>query len=320
MQDQPVFTCPAGSVRRRRLGAIGKAILSCALLAGCQPDQAQDARSNEMFGLFKSKGAAKLPSTVAPQVGAPLKRESTLPRTPPPADDPRCSSQRIAGVPPQARFVAADFDGDARPAFRIASQAGVPPLAIINVGGQVRRPEFWELKSDADPAFVRKRAIQLDPAQDTWASATVFQIACLPGHQLAVGLVHAQARPEQSLLVYDTAANAFRKVADIVYDSSSGSPDSLFDMLPAGPASALVLFHTGKLRLKAETYVREHDHVLVFSPKHPQGLEILKLGLDDGNVVRWTLSGRTLWLETLDARDEKHPQQFIWSLDLTAVL
>ena len=273
-----------------------------------------------MFGLFKSKGAVKLSTTVAPELHATLKRESTLPRTPAPADDGRCAAMRVAGVPPQAKFVADDFDGDTRTGFRIASRAGVPPLGIVNVGGQVRRPEFWELKSDADPAFVRKRAVQLDPQQDSWASATVFQIACLPGRQLAVGLVHADARPAQTLLTYDTAANTFHKISDVVYDTSSGSPDSLFDMLPAGPEAALILYHTGKIRLKAEVYVREHDHVLVFSPRHPQGLEVLALGLDDGNVVKWTLSGKTLWLQTQDRRDEKQPRDFFWSLDLASVL
>lgn len=273
-----------------------------------------------MFGLFKGKGASALATTVAPELHATLKRESALPSTPAPADDTRCTAQRVAGIPPQAKFVADDFDGDTRTGFRIASRAGVPPLGIVNVGGQVRRPEFWELKSDAEPAFVHKRAVQLDPRQDSWASARVFQIACLPGRQLAVGLVYAEARPTQTLLAYDTAGNTFRKVAEIVYDSSSGSPASLFDTLPAGPEATLLVYHTGEIRLKAEVYVREHDHVLVFSPKHPQGLEVLALGLDDGNVARWALSGKTLWLETQDRRDAKQPRQFFWSLDLSAVL
>ena len=333
MPDQPVIAragAATGSARhapaaarsrsQRRLAAVGKAILFCAALAGCQPDHAEDGGSNAMFGLFKGKGAGKLATTVAPELHATLKRETTLPRTPAPAADARCASMRVAGVPPQAKFVADDFDGDTRTGFRIASQAGVPALGIVNVGGQVRRPEFWELKSDADPGFVRKRAVQFDPQQDSWSSARVFQIACLPGRQLAVGLVHAESRPTQTLLSYDTAANTFRKVAEIVYDSSSGSPASLFDTLPAGPEATLLVYHTGEIRLKAEVYVREHDHVLVFSPKHPQGLEVLALGLDDGNVAKWALSGKTLWLESQDRRDTKQPRQFFWSLDLSAVL
>ena len=82
----------------------------------------------------------------------------------------------------------------------------------------------------------------------------------------------------------------------------------------------MVLWHSGQLRVRAEVYVRERDHLLLFSSGHPQGLEVLSLGLDDGNVERWAMVGHTLWIETVDARNIEKPVSFVWSLDLTKAL
>ena len=88
-------------------------------------------------------------------------------------------------------------------------------------------------------------------------------------------------------------------------------------MTPVATNAALVLFHTEELRLKAEVYVRKYDHLMLFSDRFPQGLEVLKLGLDDGNVRRWAMNGPTLWLDTVDLRTNK---TFVWTLDLSQLI
>ncbi|PTT87295.1 hypothetical protein DBR42_11965, partial [Pelomonas sp. HMWF004] len=58
------------------------------VMAGCNPQDASSQRSEGMFGLFKSKPAASLSSTVAPEVGAPLKRETAFTAAPTPLPSP----------------------------------------------------------------------------------------------------------------------------------------------------------------------------------------------------------------------------------------
>ncbi len=272
-----------------------------------------------MFGLFKGK-AARLPSTVAPELRAALKHETAMPRAAAPARDTRCAQARVDGTPPKARFVAPEFDGSTRSALRVPGRPGLAPLGIVNIGGDVRRPQFWELASDADPQFVRQVPVALDPAEGKWVTARAIEAGCLPGPLLALGLAYATGDTFQSVLVYDRSTHQVRKIADAVYDASSGHADSLLDTRDAGPDRTLLLYHTGELRLRAEVYLREYDHVVVFAPQHPQGIEVLKLGLDDGNVVDWLLAGKTLWLHTQDRRNEKQPGNFFWSLDLSSVL
>ena len=269
-----------------------------------------------MFGLFKGK-PARLPSIVASELRAVLEHETALPRVAAPAQDTRCAQARVDGTPPEARFVPPEFDGSTRSALRVASRPGLPSLAIVNMGGDVRRPQFWALASDAaDAAFVHQIPVQLDPAEARWATARAIEAGCLPGPLVALGLAYATGDTFQSVVTYDRATHQVRKLADAVHDASSG----LLDTRAAGADRALLLYHTGELRLRAEVYVREYDHILVFSPPHPQGLEVLKLGLDDGNVVDWLVAGKTLWLHTQDRRNEKQPGNFFWSLDLSAVL
>ncbi len=273
-----------------------------------------------MFGLFKGK-AARLPSVVAPELRAALKHETALPHAVAPAQDTRCAQARVDGTPPKARFVPPEFDGSTRTAVRVASRPALAPLGIVNLGGDVRRPQFWELASDAaDATFVRQVPVQLDPAEGKWVTARVIEAGCLPGPLLALGLAYATGDTSQSVVTYDRTSHQVRKLADAVYDASTGHPDSLLDTRAAGADRALLLYHTGELRLRAEVYLREYDHVLVFSPQHPQGLEVLKLGLDDGNVVDWLVVGKTLWLHTQDRRNDGQPGNFFWSLDLSAVL
>lgn len=292
------------------------------MVAGCQPDMAGDGGSTGMFGLFKGK-AAKLPSIVAPELGAALKREAAFPARSPalpmPAYD-QCTPVRVAGVPPQASFTGAEGEEATFSGFRVAAHAGQPPLALVNISDLQSRLEIWDLSSDATPTFTHQRPLQIDPSQTSWGASRALDVACLPGDHLAIGLYYANPRTRHAIFVYDIAANAFHKIGDAVLDSSSGVPERSFETWPVTPDSAMVLWHSGDVRVKAEVYVRERDHLLLFSPHHPQGLEVLSLGLDDGNVERWAMVGKTLWLETVDARNITKPATFVWSLDLAKAL
>jgi hypothetical protein len=321
-QDSPSIARAPAAPALAHLRLALRALLLGTLLAGCQPDLAGDGGGSGMFGLFKGK-AAKLPSVVAPQLGAALKREAAFPAASPAlprAAYDHCKPTRVAGVPPASRFVGTDADVPSQSGWQVSAHGAQPPLALVNVSGLKPHLEVWELGTEAAPTFLRQRTLQVDPGQSSWGVWRVLDAACLPGDRLAIGMAYANPRAQHALYVYDIAGNAFAKIGDAVRDSSGGLPGRLFETWPVGPDSALVLWHSGEIRVKAEVYVRERDHFTLFSPRHPQGLELLTLGLDDGNVERWAMVGHTLWLQTVDARNIEKPTAFAWSLDLAKAL
>lgn len=305
----------------RVAASLCKAALFAAALAGCQPNQAADNGSEGMFGLFKSKASAKVASSVAPEVGHPLKRETAFPSTIPllpHADYNHCTPVAVVGRVPAVTFTKdAEEDGQTTTGFLIAGDQGSPPLAVVNTLTDNPKFEIWELESDQHPVLVKKRALEIDPEQAKWVQAGVADGACLPGRQMMMAVTYAAPMAREALYVYDIGANRFRKIGRIAPDSSSGLPFRYFETWPATSDTAMVLYHTDELRLKAEVYVRRFDHLVIYSPRYLNGLEVLKLSLDDGNVRRWAMVGKTLWLDTFDRRNDA---SFIWSLDLSNVL
>lgn len=304
---------------RRPARIIGKLMLACLMLAGCQPDMAGSTGSDGMFGLFKAK-IERLPSSVSPRLHAQLKRQASFPAVPVARRYPGCSSARVIGIPPAARFVADDYTGTVQDAFRVAGSARLPPLAIVNIGAATHRPQFWRLVSDADATFAEQLHVQLDPSEKGWITAGIEGVGCLPGSLLALGLGWSDGRSFQSIALYDRAANKLRTLSQAAYAAVSGATNDLLDTREAGSDTALLLYHTDDLRLRAEIHARKYDHVMLFSARYPQGLEVLTLGLDDGNVVEWNVIGGTLWLHAQDRRDRQRPKEYFWSLDLTSVL
>ena len=273
-----------------------------------------------MFGLFKSKPAAALASTVAPEVGATLKRETAFPATPgalPASAYNRCKPVGVFGTPPNATFRPTAIDGESSTGFLVAANGSRPPLALVNRLTDKPAFEIWQMQPGNAQAFDKPLPFSLAPEQATWHSYVLADAACLPGDQMLLGVSHRAPTPRQSLFLYDLGAQRFKSLGLIAPDTSKGPPFRLFETWPVAANAALVLFHTEELRLKAEVYARKFGHLVLFSDRFPQGLEVLKLGLDDGNVRRWAMTGSTLWLDTVDLRTNS---TFVWSLDLSQVI
>lgn len=301
---------------------LGKVILLGPMIAGSPLSLAGNGGNTGMFGLFKPR-VAPLPSVVATELGVKLKRETVFPAHPPALPQPgydHCAPVRVRGVPPHASFTGDGGDEATSSGFRVAAHAGQPALALVNISDLISRLEIWELSAEATPAFTRQRMALMDPAQASWGAWRALDVACLPGDRLAIGLYYANPHTQHALFVYDITTQAFHKIGPAVLDSSTGVPERSFETWPVSAGSAMVLWHSGEVRVKAEVYVREHDHLMLFSPRHPQGIEVLSLGLDDGNIVRRAMVGQTLWIETVDARALDKPAHFVWSLDLTQAL
>lgn len=272
-----------------------------------------------MFGLFGGKKTAETATVIAPEIGEPLRTQNAMPQarsTVKQQSDFECKVAEFRGHPPGGEWVTEEVNGETQPVYLIPATAGQPALAIL--ADPQYRMQIWEMSNDKPARFVRQRSVALDAAQGTWAMYFAIEVACLPGQHVAVAVGYSAPAMKRALYLYAPKSNEFRRVDAIESDKSGPPPFSSFETLAISPTAKLVNYRTGVVRLGAENYVYQHNHILLFSPIHPKGLEVVKLGLDDGNLREWTMQGKTLWLRTHDRR--KQPKDFIWSLDLHRVL
>ena len=267
-----------------------------------------------MFSFFKKKPADV--SSVHPTVGATLTRAAAFPNPiEPPALPVTCRRAAVEGVPPLAKLVDEHIEGQTSYAY-IVSNPGRPTLAAVNVTDKDGVVELWELSEQLE--FVRKRAVRVDPEQSSWITYLFTDAACLPGDRLLLGIYFIAQQVKQALFVYDISNNTFTRLADVARDVDDR--ERFFTAQPAAANASIVLYNTGQVRTAPEQYYNAFNHLVLFTPQHPTGLEILKLAAADGSVRRWTVIDKTLWLQATDRRDPRKPADFVWSLDLSKVL
>lgn len=270
-----------------------------------------------MFGLFGGGKSAEAASVIAAELGAQLQKQTKMPQGSASASqgsDFECRIVQLRGHAPAGEWVPEVIPEETQPVYVVPATAGQPALAILSDSDF--HLQVWELSSDKRSRFIKRRPVLLDTAQEGWGMYFPIQVACLPGRQVAVAVGYTAPMIKRALYLYATASNQFRRI-DSIESDMWGSPGS-FETLAVSASAKLVNYRTGAIRLGAENYVYRYDHILLFSATHPQGLEVIKLGLDDGNLLEWAMQGKTLWLRTHDKR--KQPQQFVWSLDLQRVL
>jgi hypothetical protein len=291
---------------------IGLLVLA-GLFAGCGPAQSNDGGNGMIFGLFKSK----FTTSVSPQVGASLVRETAWPASlpaPPAASYPQVRNVSIeGGLPPAGTLAATRAEHPAAEAFVIDA------LAIVNTYEPERRTQLWQLDGRDARRFDKQRAATFDPAQAKWLMYSAESVLALPGRQVLIQLKYHRPQATDGLFVYDAEADRLRSLGNVEPDWSRGLPFRFVDSLQLRPDAVLVRYQTDKERLGPQRYVNHFEHLVLFSPRHREGLELVKLGLDDGSVRRWGLSGSKLWLQTVDERAAP-PREAVWSLDLARVL
>lgn len=304
----------------RRTGRL-VAALALALLVACGGASGEE-KGGGMFGLFKRGKDTPTASRVAPEVGAPLVRQTAFPGAAGPAPGAAFADCREAAVRGQAAaavIVETFVPGESVLGWRVGARGGVPPLVFFDVPGRQPRFELWELGAGALPGVTRQRSVQLGEGQARWSGFNLAAAGCLPGGRIALAVHHGDPTPKDGLFVYDAATQQFRALGRIAVDVSR-LPPRYFEVMAASADAALLRYGSDNQRLAAERYARGREHLLLYSPRHPDGLEVLDLALADGNVRRWGLVGRTLWLETADPRVGGEKGSFVWSLDLARVL
>jgi hypothetical protein len=294
--------------------------LGCALAAtlaiGCgQANSTSPSKDDSMFGLFKSKS----PSVVDPAVGATLVRESTFPSSPatpavPAYEQPR--RMALSALPP-AGTLSPVVDGKS-PAEAWVMDTPSVGLALVDVFEPKRRCELWLIDSKDGRKPATQVPLRFDANQQKWSAYNSQEVLALPDNKLLVLLQYRLPNPVNGLYLVD-ASGVVKTFGLAQPDWHAGLPSRFLDNLQLSPRAVLVAYRTDSVRLGAERYVNRFDHLVLFSPTHPLGLEVARIGIDDGNVRDWRFSGSKLWLQTSDDRGDA-PKAFNWSLDLSRVL
>ena len=273
-----------------------------------------------MFGLFRgSKPARSTTTEVAAEAGAVLVRASAFPAAVPAAATAafgNCRRLAMDGVPPAAKLLAEAIRGQTTTAYRIDGLAGQPPLLLANIRGAHPRIDLWEL-GDGD-RFARPRPLLLEAAQPNWVGFLLQSVACLPQQRLLLAVSYTEPEPRDALYVYDIAGRTFAKLGRV--DPDPEQPGRHFEVRAIAADAAIALYFSDVRRQGPERYLNQYHHLRLYSPRYPQGLALLRLGIDDGNIERWAMVGKTLWLDTVDARDAGQPKRYVWSLDLSSLL
>lgn len=271
-----------------------------------------------MFGLFGGKKTDTPVTSVAPEVGSALHAQQTGPSTLATIGVPNesdCRVLQLRGQPPDGAWSDQAVAGETRPVFFVPAEHGQPALAMVS--DPKARMHIWELSQDAPPRFIRERPVALGPDQASWLMYFPVAMACLPGDRVAIAVSYTAPAMKEALYIYSHTTNEFRRIDTIEPEMSGPPPFSSFETLSAATSAKLVNFRTGAIRLGSGNYVYRHNHILLFSARFPNGLEVVKLGVDDGNLRQWAMVEKTLWLRTHDKR--KSAAEKIWSLDLSKV-
>jgi hypothetical protein len=281
------------------------------ILGGCNGESGL----SNMFGLFKKVRK----SVVARELGVELQNHEGLPEIPVQrsAAYPAVEIKYIRGTPADPSWDDKFVEGESQVVYVVPASLSGVALAFV-AGFETRNIfEVWEISKDSQPKFIKKRTVQADPKQSSWVLGFPQTVTTLPSKQILLAIKYHDPQPKTGLYHYDPTTNIFTKIDVIEPDADlTRLPFVNFEVLQSSPETMLIFYHTDAIYQglnKKDVY--GYEHVRFFSAKYPQGFEILKLGLDDGNIDAWGMKDKNLWLKTSDRRN-KDPKAFIWSLNL----
>lgn len=292
-------------------GAIAAAVLGARLYT--EPSASEANRMVSLFGKKKKPAS----TTIHPSVGSALQPIDEYPAD---LDAPRavtgatCSKVRVDGAPPSATFTAGGAVEASHTGYIVRGLANRAPFLIVNNSTESRF-ELWNLDAGSPPRILDLQplpALQADQAE--WLQYFVFDAACLTSSQLLLAVGYFDPRRKNALYLLHGESGGFQLISEV--DSDTRDLGKFFEIRPVSPDTALALYYTRRTRQSAEIYHNYFNHLMLFSPAHPQGMEIATIGIDVGNVRRWDVADGTLYLHTVDARN-KRPKERNFSLDLS---
>ena len=296
------------------------------MLAGCKPsanhaDQPSNNADMSLFSTLFKKKVPKAPSTVHPIVGAELVPIDQLPNLKK-LDDTlsygTVKTYKYSGESPNIVLA------EGRPvSISNAAYVAMPedpkakPVAFINIEPQMTF-ETWELNNGLSLNTLVDTS-NIHPDQAKWYHRMARNINLLPGGDRLLFIIsYSDPIRKTALYTYSTSNNKFHFINNNVRDNIQ--IDQYYKLYPISKDSIIAVYYSGRTRQAAEFYHNYYNHLLLFSPDYPDGLEFLKLGIDDGNVETLLLKDDVLYLETWDIREHGHPKQRFFSINLRTLL
>lgn len=192
------------------------------------------------------------------------------------------------------------------------------PIALIN-NPKSARFDVWELDSIQSLKPVKKVTTnELSEESKSWINYSVVDMACLPKQQLLVAVNYYDPRSKIALYLYDVPNKHFSIYSEA--DTNAQNLDKYFEQKDLESGESIIMYYSDTKRKSAEIYHNYFNNIVLFSDNFPQGIEILKLSIDDGNIEDWQVTDKKLLLHTVDNRDHKDPKTYFWSLDLSNLM
>lgn len=269
------------------------------------------------FDLFKKK----YPTTVNPLLAATWSRQQAFPAvdTPPAAAHGTVRRTSLDGTMPRGVLQPALAHGSPASAHVLERGPDRPAIAVVTNHDAPYGTGLWEIDPAHPTRLAVPREVTFDAEQHRWVLPVAREVIGLPADRLLLLLSYHRPHQRYGLYLYDVGADQVSSVGLVEPAWTLGVPFRFVQSRQMRPDAVLVVYRTGQKRLGAMRYVHLFDHLLLFSPRHPDGVEVARIGVDDGNVHDWGTVGTTLWLATSDSRERPAPE-FVWSVDLAAVL
>ena len=276
-----------------------------------------NAWSFDMFSFFTKKNKVT-PTFVHVSMEAKLTKLSSYPASPYFAEPNigKCIKVQVQGSPPILLNIIDGYIATSQSAFVWRSAS--TPLALIN-NQEKARFDVWELESISSLKPIKKVSTNvLDSKSQNWLNYSVVDVACLPEQRLLVAISYNDPRTKIALYLYDTFNQQFSIFSEA--DENTQHLGKYFEQKKLNSGETIIIYYSETTRKSAEIYHHYYNNIVLFSDKHPEGIEILKLGIDDGNVKDWQVVDKKLLLHTVDGRDNKDPKTYFWSLDLSKLM
>lgn len=268
-----------------------------------------------MFSFF-SKKSKEVASSVHPDLGTTLTALSKFPLESLERRNDSCTKAKVEREPTMSLNFEADFIQPMQTAF--VWDAGGKSVGLIN-NQDDGRFDVWELdhSNEFKPTKIRPYD-SLDVRSDSWIAYSVVDIACLSDQRLLVAVNYYDPRSKIALYIYDASQNTFSLFSEA--EPHAQDLDRYFEQLEIDKGHKMIVYYSDTKRQSAEIYHNYYNNLVLFSERYPTGLELLKLGIDDGNIKNWQVVGNQLYIHAVDNRNNNSPKTYYWSLDISKVL
>lgn len=217
--------------------------------------------------------------------------------------------------------------------FVIQGMPDKTPIFLLNEM-QNRDIEKWTVDSDVDfksePGGVitiadltpvnKQKLTGLDPKEADWKEYNVVDAAAVTNSKIIIAAQIWNPRSSYRLYLYDLTTSTITPIPVTDVAASTSNLGSFFEIDHLTTDTSLVLTYSKNVREAAEIYHNYYNHVFLVSPSYPNGVEVLRLGIDVGNIKQWQVRDKTLYMQTEDTRNPKQHKVGYWSLDLSKVL